>query len=72
MLFFVVVFIENYKVRMVVVVIVVILVLLVFGVIGVVLGKISVFKLSVRVVIGGWMVMVFIFGFIKFIGFEVM
>ncbi|CAG7883091.1 unnamed protein product [Brassica rapa] len=66
------VFIENHKVRMAVVAIVATLALLVFGVTGAVLGKTSVFKSSVRVVIGGWMAMALTFGLTKFIGSEAM
>ncbi|CAH2052362.1 unnamed protein product [Thlaspi arvense] len=66
------VFIENHKVRMAVVAIVATLALLVFGVTGAVLGKTSVVKSSVRVVIGGWMAMALTFGLTKFIGSEAM
>ncbi|KAG7578637.1 Ccc1 family [Arabidopsis thaliana x Arabidopsis arenosa] len=62
------VFIENHKVRMVVVAIVATIALVVFGVTGAVLGKTSVVKSSVRVVIGGWMAMALTFGLTKFIG----
>ncbi|CAH8261799.1 unnamed protein product [Arabidopsis lyrata] len=62
------VFIENHKVRMVVVAIVATIALVVFGVTGAVLGKTSVAKSSVRVVIGGWMAMALTFGLTKFIG----
>ncbi|ESQ37087.1 hypothetical protein EUTSA_v10002660mg [Eutrema salsugineum] len=66
------VFIENHKVRMAVVAIVATLALLVFGVTGAVLGKTSVVRSSVRVVIGGWMAMALTFGLTKFIGSEAM
>ncbi|VVA98397.1 unnamed protein product [Arabis nemorensis] len=66
------VFIENHKVRMVVVAVVATIALLVFGVTGAVLGKTSVVKSSVRVVIGGWMAMALTFGLTKFIGSEAM
>ncbi|KAJ0248914.1 Vacuolar iron transporter 2.1 [Hirschfeldia incana] len=66
------VFIENHKVRMAVVAIVATLALLVFGVTGAVLGKTSVVKSSVRVVIGGWMAVALTFGLTKFIGSEAM
>lgn len=66
------VFIENHKVRMAVVAIVATLALLVFGVTGAVLGKTSVVKSSVRVVIGGLMAMALTFGLTKFIGSEAM
>ncbi|CAL9222308.1 unnamed protein product [Arabidopsis halleri] len=62
------VFIENHKVRMVVVAVVATIALVVFGVTGAVLGKTSVVKSSVRVVIGGWMAMALTFGLTKFIG----
>ncbi|CAE5972275.1 unnamed protein product [Arabidopsis arenosa] len=62
------VFIENHKVRMVVVAVVATIALVVFGVTGAVLGKTSVAKSSVRVVIGGWMAMALTFGLTKFIG----
>ncbi|KAG7632500.1 Ccc1 family [Arabidopsis suecica] len=62
------VFIENHKVRMVVVAVVATIALVVFGVTGAVLGKTSVGKSSVRVVIGGWMAMALTFGLTKFIG----
>ncbi|XP_010466942.1 PREDICTED: vacuolar iron transporter homolog 2.1-like [Camelina sativa] len=62
------VFIENHKVRMAVVAVVATIALVVFGVTGAVLGKTSVVKSSVRVVIGGWMAMALTFGLTKFIG----
>ncbi|CAN8258211.1 unnamed protein product [Cochlearia groenlandica] len=66
------VFIENHKIRMAVVAIVATLALLVFGVTGAVLGKTSVAKSSIRVVVGGWMAMALTFGLTKFIGSEAM
>ncbi|EOA31415.1 hypothetical protein CARUB_v10014595mg [Capsella rubella] len=62
------VIIENHKVRMVVVAVVATIALIVFGVTGAVLGKTSVVKSSVRVVIGGWMAMALTFALTKFIG----
>ncbi|VVB08396.1 unnamed protein product [Arabis nemorensis] len=66
------VFIKNHKVRMAVVAVVATIALLVFGVTGAVLGKTSVVKSSVRVVIGGWMAMALTFCLTKFIGSEAM
>ncbi|KAL1217973.1 putative vacuolar iron transporter.1 [Cardamine amara subsp. amara] len=66
------VFIENHKVRMMVVAVVATIALLVFGVTGAVLGKTSVVKSTVRVVIGGWIAMAVTFGLTKFIGSEAM
>ncbi|KAL1194248.1 putative vacuolar iron transporter.1 [Cardamine amara subsp. amara] len=66
------VFIVNHKVRMMVVAVVATIALLVFGVTGAVLGKTSVVKSSVRVVIGGWIAMAVTFGLTKFIGSQAM
>ncbi|KAF7842648.1 vacuolar iron transporter-like protein 4-like [Senna tora] len=63
------IFIKDYKVRMCVVVALASLALVVFGVIGAILGKTSVSKSCVRVVIGGWMAMAITFAFTKLIGF---
>ncbi|KAF7842647.1 vacuolar iron transporter-like protein 4-like [Senna tora] len=63
------IFIKDYKVRMCVVVALASLALVVFGVIGAILGKTSVNKSCLRVVIGGWMAMAITFAFTKLIGF---
>lgn len=62
-------FIRDYKIRLPVIAAVSSLALLVFGGFGAVLGKSSVRKSCVRVLIGGWMAMAVTFGLTKLFGF---
>ncbi|XP_028753219.1 vacuolar iron transporter homolog 1-like [Neltuma alba] len=63
------VFIRDYRVRMAVVAALASLALVVFGGVGAVIGKTSVRRSCVRVLIGGWMAMAITFGLTKLIGF---
>ncbi|KAI9071480.1 hypothetical protein K1719_046557 [Acacia pycnantha] len=62
-------FIRDYGVRMAVVAALASLALLVFGGVGAVIGKTSVRRSCVRVLIGGWMAMAITFGLTKLLGF---
>ncbi|RDX73101.1 Vacuolar iron transporter-like 4, partial [Mucuna pruriens] len=62
-------FIRNHNIRLALVVAVATLALLVFGAVGAVLGKTSLTKSCVRVLIGGWMAMAITFGLTKIFGF---
>ncbi|KAJ4966950.1 hypothetical protein NE237_018799 [Protea cynaroides] len=61
-------FIKDYKVRLGLVIAVSTLALLVFGAVGAVLGRSSVKKSSLRVLVGGWLAMGITYGLTKLIG----
>ncbi|XP_057758985.1 vacuolar iron transporter homolog 3-like [Arachis stenosperma] len=61
-------FIREYKVRLGVVVAAVTFALVLFGWLGAVLGKVPVFRSSLRVLLGGWMAMAITFALTKLIG----
>ncbi|WOH14110.1 hypothetical protein DCAR_0933626 [Daucus carota subsp. sativus] len=61
-------FIEDYKVRLVVVIVAVTLALVLFGGAGAVMGRTPILKSCVRVLIGGWVAMGITFGLTKLIG----
>ncbi|XP_042493253.1 vacuolar iron transporter homolog 4-like [Macadamia integrifolia] len=61
-------FIQNYKVRLGVVIAMSSLALIVFGRLGGVLGRASVKKSCLRVLIGGWLAMAITYGLTKLIG----
>ncbi|KAL1319516.1 hypothetical protein HN51_071783 [Arachis hypogaea] len=61
-------FIREYKVRLGVVVAAVTFALVLFGWLGAVLGKVPVFRSSLRVLLGGWMAMTITFALTKLIG----
>jgi VIT1/CCC1 family predicted Fe2+/Mn2+ transporter len=62
--------VRNYKIRLVIVVVMASFALLVFGGVGAILGKTSVKRSCVRVVIGGWMAMAITFGLTKLVGYS--
>ncbi|XP_042500449.1 vacuolar iron transporter homolog 4-like [Macadamia integrifolia] len=61
-------FIQNYMVRLGVVIAMSSLALIVFGILGGVLGRASVKKSCLRVLIGGWLAMAITYGLTKLIG----
>ncbi|XP_042493383.1 vacuolar iron transporter homolog 4-like [Macadamia integrifolia] len=61
-------FIQNYKVRLGVVIVMSSLALIVFGILGGLLGRASVKKSCLRVLIGGWLAMAITYGLTKLIG----
>ncbi|XP_042494960.1 vacuolar iron transporter homolog 4-like [Macadamia integrifolia] len=61
-------FIQNYKARLGVVIAMSSLALMVFGILGGVLGRASVKKSCLRVLIGGWLAMAITYGLTKLIG----
>ncbi|XP_010527751.1 PREDICTED: vacuolar iron transporter homolog 2.1 [Tarenaya hassleriana] len=62
------VFIDNHKIRLMVVAVVATSALMVFGGLGALLGKTPLLKSTVRVVFGGWLAMALTFGLTKLIG----
>ncbi|KMT19517.1 hypothetical protein BVRB_1g011400 [Beta vulgaris subsp. vulgaris] len=61
-------FIKDYKVRLAVVVVAVTAALAMFGWLGAFLGKASLVRSSLRVLLGGWLAMAITFGLTKLIG----
>lgn len=62
--------VRDYKIRLFVVVGMASFALLVFGGVGAILGKTSVKRSCVRVVVGGWMAMAITFGLTKLVGYS--